>query len=96
MGLLYDLPLLLLLLPFPLTVSCLTCRLSCARLGVDSQEPDMSDVWDISSADTPGGDMDIRTNSGVAPDIAGACVDGIDDGDTAEVVVAIELSKAAG
>ena len=56
----------------------------------------MSDVWDISSADTPGGDMDIRTNSGVAPDIAGACVDGIDDGDTAEVVVAIELSKAAG
>jgi hypothetical protein len=56
----------------------------------------MSDVWDISSADTPGGDMEIRTNSGVAPDIAGACVDGIDDGDTAEVVVAIELSKAAG
>ena len=44
----------------------------------------MSDVWDISSADTPGGDMDIRTNSGVAPDIAGACVDGIDDGDMDE------------
>jgi len=56
----------------------------------------MSDDCDISSADTPGGDMEIRTNSGVAPDMVGACVDGIDDGDTAEAVVAIELSKAAG